>query len=325
METLKQHIDSQARGAVAHLRGRDKALATFGWTGERAAWIAFVCLHSGAFTRAQCARFLEAHPEQVRRVVHALIAQGLAAEEPVPGIRGDRPRVPDLRTDPLPRARSRAQPPPPHGVSRRAHAAPALARLCDRARGPALACYRSGEGRRVRGPRHRPGAAARQGVPGSRRCDSALLPRSSCRSRWTPSAPSSSTPIPATIPRPRSAPGAWRTANSGTRSGDKAGPWRSSSPRARIGRWSGRGRSCEAGPGLPATPNPPPRSVRNSTGSSGPFSRARSRSSEEFGGLQAAMKRSVALTKQARRQAVHGSIRRGSAWRTARLAGARYR
>ena len=52
------------------------------------AWIAFVCLHSGAFTRAQCARFLEAHPEQVRRVVHALIAQGLAAEEPVPGIRG---------------------------------------------------------------------------------------------------------------------------------------------------------------------------------------------------------------------------------------------
>ena len=46
---------------------------------------------------------------------------------------------------------------------------------------------------------------------------------------------------------------------------------------------------------------------------------------EEFGGLQAAMKRSVALTKQARRQAVHGSIRRGSVWRTARLAGARYR
>ena len=88
METLKQHIDSQARGAVAHLRGRDKALATFGWTGERAAWIALVCLHSGAFTRAQCARFLDAHPEQVRRVVHALIAQGLAAEEPVPGIRG---------------------------------------------------------------------------------------------------------------------------------------------------------------------------------------------------------------------------------------------
>ena len=46
---------------------------------------------------------------------------------------------------------------------------------------------------------------------------------------------------------------------------------------------------------------------------------------EEYGGLQAAMKRSVALEKQARRQAARASIRRGSTWRTARLAGARYR
>ena len=113
METRKRQFNSAVSGASVHLRGRDRTLAPFGWTGERAGWIALVCLHSGAFTRAQCARFLDAHPEQVRRVVHALIARGLAAEETVPGIPGDRPRVPDLRADPLPRAGSRAHPPPP--------------------------------------------------------------------------------------------------------------------------------------------------------------------------------------------------------------------
>ena len=46
---------------------------------------------------------------------------------------------------------------------------------------------------------------------------------------------------------------------------------------------------------------------------------------EEFGGLQAALKRSVALEKQARRQAGRGAIHRGVAWQTVRLAGARYR
>lgn len=72
-----------------HLKGREKALEALGWTGRKAEWIAFACLHSGVFTRAQCARFLGgAHPEQVRRIVHALIAEGLAAEETVPGLRG---------------------------------------------------------------------------------------------------------------------------------------------------------------------------------------------------------------------------------------------
>ena len=46
---------------------------------------------------------------------------------------------------------------------------------------------------------------------------------------------------------------------------------------------------------------------------------------EEFGGLQAALKRSVALEKQGRRQAGRGAIHRGVAWQTVRLAGARYR
>ena len=88
METRKQQFKSAVSDAIVHLQGSEEALAPFGWTGEKAGWIAFVCLHSGAFTRVQCARFLDAHPEQVRRVVHALIAQGLAAEDTVPGIRG---------------------------------------------------------------------------------------------------------------------------------------------------------------------------------------------------------------------------------------------
>ena len=45
----------------------------------------------------------------------------------------------------------------------------------------------------------------------------------------------------------------------------------------------------------------------------------------EYGGLQAAMKRSVALTKRARRQAGRGLMQRTDTWRTVRLAGARFR
>ena len=73
---------------IAHLQGRQQALEPFGWTGRRAKWIALACLHSGVFTRAQWTRFLGCHTEKVRRAVHALIAQGVAAEENVPGITG---------------------------------------------------------------------------------------------------------------------------------------------------------------------------------------------------------------------------------------------
>ena len=73
---------------IAHLAGRDRALEPFGWTGRKAEWIALACLHSGVFVRSQWARFLDAHPEQVRRGVHALVASGVAAEETVPHIRG---------------------------------------------------------------------------------------------------------------------------------------------------------------------------------------------------------------------------------------------
>ena len=73
---------------IAHLQGREQALEPFGWTGRRAKWIALACLHSGVFTRAQWTRFLGCHTEKVRRAVHALIAQRVAAEENVPGITG---------------------------------------------------------------------------------------------------------------------------------------------------------------------------------------------------------------------------------------------
>ena len=73
---------------IAHLQGREAALEPFGWTGRQAEWIALVCLHSGVFTRTQATRFLDTHHERARRLVHALIAQGLAAEETVPGVRG---------------------------------------------------------------------------------------------------------------------------------------------------------------------------------------------------------------------------------------------
>ena len=46
---------------------------------------------------------------------------------------------------------------------------------------------------------------------------------------------------------------------------------------------------------------------------------------EEFGGLQAAMKRSVALTKRERRQPGHAPIHRGGTWQTVRLSGAHFR
>ncbi len=74
---------------IAHLKGREKALEAFGWTGRRAEWIALACLHGGVFTRVQWTSFLGCHPEKVRRAVLALVAQGLAVEEPpASGIHG---------------------------------------------------------------------------------------------------------------------------------------------------------------------------------------------------------------------------------------------
>ena len=72
---------------IAHLAGRERALEPFGWTGRKAEWIALACLHSGVFIRAQATRFLDTHHERARRLVRALIAQGVATENTAPGIR----------------------------------------------------------------------------------------------------------------------------------------------------------------------------------------------------------------------------------------------
>ena len=73
---------------TVHLTGRAKALEPFGWTGRRAEWIALACLHGGIFTRLQWTSFMGCHPEKVRRAVLALLKQGVAAEENPPGIVG---------------------------------------------------------------------------------------------------------------------------------------------------------------------------------------------------------------------------------------------
>ena len=46
---------------------------------------------------------------------------------------------------------------------------------------------------------------------------------------------------------------------------------------------------------------------------------------EEYGGLQAALKRSIVLEKQVRRQPAPGFVRHASIWQTVPLSGARFR
>lgn len=73
-------VESAAR--IPHLGERPAALEAQGWSGRDAQWIALVCLHSGAFTRAQYAAFIGTeHWEPARRLVAALVAQERASEE----------------------------------------------------------------------------------------------------------------------------------------------------------------------------------------------------------------------------------------------------
>ena len=88
METPKQRFDPAASGAVPRLMERAEALKPLGWTGRRAEWIALACAHGGIFTRAQWTGFLDCHHEKVRRAVGKLVAQGVAVEEKPPGIDG---------------------------------------------------------------------------------------------------------------------------------------------------------------------------------------------------------------------------------------------
>ena len=74
---------------IEHLRGRDRALASLGWTGREAEWIALVCLHSGVFTRPQFCHYFDAAQDQRRlRFVKALIDRKEAVESEWPVVNG---------------------------------------------------------------------------------------------------------------------------------------------------------------------------------------------------------------------------------------------
>ncbi len=73
-------VESAAR--IPHLGDRPAGLEALGWTGRDAEWIALVCLHSGAFTRAQYSAFIgTAHRKAAERLVTGLVAQEWATEE----------------------------------------------------------------------------------------------------------------------------------------------------------------------------------------------------------------------------------------------------
>ena len=104
MQTPDQQFNSRASGAIAHLRGREHALARFGWAARRAEWIALACLHGGVFTRAQGTAFPGCHHEKVRRAVRKPRRAGDGRRgEPV-RTRRFRPRVPDPQASDLPDA-----------------------------------------------------------------------------------------------------------------------------------------------------------------------------------------------------------------------------
>ncbi len=73
---------------IEHLRGRERALEPFGWTGREAEWIALVCLHSGVFTRAQFCCYFNTYRKQAHRFVKALIDRKAAVESEWPVVNG---------------------------------------------------------------------------------------------------------------------------------------------------------------------------------------------------------------------------------------------
>ena len=324
METRKQQFNSAVSDAIVHLQGGEEALAPFGWTGEKAGWIAFVCLHSGAFTRVQCARFLDAHPEQVRRVVHALIAQGLAAEDTVPGIRGIG-RVCRIFSRRIYRAIGAEH------IRHRRDASPevlmrrllSLDYVIEHPGLPWLAT----ESEKV-------AAFEALGI------EHGLLPVRVYRG----AAGATRRYFPVKLPVALDAESAvFVYADPGHRTATALRSWGAAHRELWLALQT-RGRCVElvavgrttrelerarrvmrhwAEPSGPAELDP---EVREELAR---IERAILDGAveilDEYGGLQAAMRRSVALQKQARRQATRASIRRGSTWRTARLAGARYR
>ena len=73
---------------IEHLKGREQALASLGWTGREAEWIALVCLHSGVFTRAQFCRYFDADSKRAHRFVKAIIGRRCGVESEWPVVNG---------------------------------------------------------------------------------------------------------------------------------------------------------------------------------------------------------------------------------------------
>ena len=73
---------------IEHLKGREQALASLGWTGREAEWIALVCLHSGVFTRAQFCRYFDAERKRAYSFVKTLIDRKEAVESEWPVVNG---------------------------------------------------------------------------------------------------------------------------------------------------------------------------------------------------------------------------------------------
>ena len=73
---------------IEHLRGREQALASLGWTGREAEWIALVCLHSGVFTRPQFCHYFDANRKRALRFVKALVERRAAVESEWPVVNG---------------------------------------------------------------------------------------------------------------------------------------------------------------------------------------------------------------------------------------------
>ena len=309
---------------IAHLRGREKTLEPLGWTGRRSEWIALVCFHSGVFTRAQWTQFMDAHPEQVRRGVHALIAQGVAAEETVPGIRGIG-RVSRIFSRRIYRA-LRAE----HIRHRRTASTEVLMRrllsLDYVIEHPDLPWL----------PTEPEKVAAFEALGIERE----LLPSRLYRGAGG----DTRRYFPLKLPVALEAGGAvfvyaepGHETTTALRSWGNAhrGLWRALQERgrsvevvavARTSRETERAKRVMRGWAGASGPAEPDAEIREELAR---IERAILQGAvqilEEFGGLQAALKRSVSLTKQTRRRSGPGSIHRASTWRTVRLAGARYR
>ena len=307
-----------------HLKGREKALEAFGWTGKQAEWIALVCLHSGVFTRAQCARFMDAHPEQVRRCVHALIAERIASEETEPGITGIG-RVCRIFSRPVYRALGAE-----HIRHRRGASTEVLVRrllsldyVIEHTDLPWLptepekvaAFDALGVERSLLPVRVYRGAARE-----TRRHFPVKLPVAldSARALFVYAEPGHDT---ATALRSwgRAHRGLWRALRSLGRSVEIVAV-------ARTGRELERARRVtSAWAETSPVGDPDPETREELARIERAIVKGAVHVLEEFGGLQAALKRSVALERQARRQGGRGSIDRGATWRTERLARVRFR